>query len=770
MATLFDYLDAPAKPTQSSPKAAKGWGDPSKEQIFGRNDLASYIQQSKDVLRDAVPGSELHKRTMGEISIAEKEFSRMGGQPAQQTPQPASPQTAHQGGTFADYLDEPVSAKTKPTIQATAEKPGIVQQTLQTALNLKNQAPGFVASALDTVANLPSAVVGTIGYGAGRLFGLSPEEATAASQKTAQPLSNPIGRATGLAGTPEYQNAAPTQLNELIGSYAHKGAEAVGKATGANPTDIEQGVTAAMMGLPFVKAPIGRGINAVKAALPEYTTQVAGAPSAVVPRTGMNQSIGAAAAGNEARLAELHASASPEMKAAIESHVAQKAPITATDLKSIENHNNFNEFGMKATPGEMTQNINLLSDEYNSIKSNPQMAAALQERDPKLIAGFNKIKEDFAPESYSVDQPSRANTALTALKEKYDVREANINKKYQALRDANGGEFPIDGKTFADNAIVKLHKDLSYEATPPILLKALDRFANGEKMTFEQFERIRTITAAEMRKGGNESHAASLVRQALEDLPLTGDAAATLKPLANAARNAAREQKQLTDSKSPKYNAAYTAAANDTRSAAEIAQGVPHPASNAFFDKHVVGRGTSEMQLRRAIDELSGNQAALDELRAGVIHEAKAKSGIKNDAGAVSQAALSDFINKQMAGKLDVALGPEASAKLRRLSDVATKSEHVRKGGYANTSKTAIAQTPSPIGSGLKTLGGMAVNVGIGAASPATGAALAVAKTLSKPFFEKRALAKEAAALEKANLESVNPSKGLGYLSDIGKK
>ena len=681
----------------------------------------------------------------------------------------------------------------------------VVQKTLQNALNLRNQAPGFATSALDVIGNFPSAVAGTVGYWSGRAGGLTDKEATASAGKVSGALANPFGRMTGMAETPEYQNATPTRIQEIIGSLFGKGAEAVGQKYGISPTDIEQGVSAAMMAVPFAKAPIGRGVNAIKAALPEYTTQVAGAPVAVKgamgqsvgaaemspkdiasmqatfaskrgeltqPTNAIGQSIGAAATTDAARFAELMTRASPEVQMAVKAMTDAGHKVDTAGLNALENHINFEEFGMKATPGEESQNVALLSDEHNAVKSNPELAARLQERDPKLIEGFNKIKEEFAPEAHAVTQPERATVALEGLKEKYLGREADTSQKYQALRDANGGEFPIDGKSFADNAIKQLHKDLSYEATPPVLLKALERFSNGEAMTFEQFERLRTLTATEMRKGGTEGDTAVVIRQALEDLPLTGDAATTLKPLADAARKAAREQKQLMDPKSPKYNAAYTAAANDTRSAAEIALGVPHPASANFFDKHVIGKGASEMQLRRTIDELAGNQAALDELRAGTIHEAKTKSGVKDDTGSVSQAALNDFINNQMTGKLDVALGAEGAAKLRRLSDVATKSDHVRKGGYANVSNTAIAQTPSPIAEKFKSAADVTTQGALTAAHPLLGFGYGVLKAGLKGRSEAKAIAKAATEQEKVNKAAVAPGGGITYtpLSQIGKK
>jgi hypothetical protein len=81
-------------------------------------------------------------------------------------------------------------------------------------------------------------------------------------------------------------------------------------------------------------------------------------------------------------------------------------------------------------------------------------------------------------------------------------------------------------------------------------------------MDFEAFEALRTNLATEIRKAeragdGNASMALSIIRDSLEALPLTGEAAA-LKPLADAARTAARERFEAL-----KRDPAYKAAVDD---------------------------------------------------------------------------------------------------------------------------------------------------------------------------------------------------------------
>lgn len=793
MDDLFNLIAGDQPAAKTAPVAAKktaGRGDPTKEQIFGRNDLADYIKSAEESLPQMVPGSDLHSRTTRDLLAAQKAFSGMsGGQPQatqQTTAQPVQQASSDPlldliagTGATAQATEKTAGAQAKVQPQDIFNRP----KTPEASGDIRSAfSPQNITGAQETVRSLiQNPLVAAIG-GIKGIFQSIPEAISKgeAPAPIASRIADEFTKKYGYSPTSEQGQKFASVISDVLESSKLPPIipeiQALASAGGAKPQlakQFEKRANEIPTGNPLAKTAVTAAEMSPQDIASMQATFAAkrGGLTPSAPNA-MGQSIGAAATTDAARFNELMTRASPEVQTAVKAMTDAGHKVDAAGLKTLENHINFEEFGMKATPGEATQNVSLLSDEYNAVKSNPELAARLQERDPKLIEGFNKIKEDFAPEAHATDQPTRSTTVLEGLKEKYQARQENIASKYQELRDANGGEFPVDGKAFADNAIAKLHKDLSYEATPPVLLKALDRFSNGEQMTFEQFERLRTITAAEMRKGGTEGHTASVIRQALEDLPLNGEVSVTLKPLADAARNAAREQKQLMDPKSPKYNAAYTAAASDTRSAAEIAQGVPHPASANFFDKHVVGKGASEMQLRRTLDELAGNQAAIDELKAGTIHEAKAKSGIKDDSGSVSQAALNDFINKQMSGKLDVALGAEGAAKLRRLSDVATKSEHVRKGGYANVSKTAIAQTPSPVAEKLKSAADVATQGALTAAHPVLGFGYGVLKAGLKGKAEAKAIAKAAADQEKINKASVAPGGGITYtpLSQIGKK
>jgi len=112
------------------------------------------------------------------------------------------------------------SQPSAPDQTATEQLPqvrSLVGNILGAGLEMKRQVPGFLASAADVVASAPSAIASTIGYGAGRLFGLSPEQATEASQKVGGALAEPVGRLTGLSQTAGYRQALPNHVMEYMG-------------------------------------------------------------------------------------------------------------------------------------------------------------------------------------------------------------------------------------------------------------------------------------------------------------------------------------------------------------------------------------------------------------------------------------------------------------------------------------------------------------------------------------------------------------------------
>ena len=82
---------------------------------------------------------------------------------------------------------------------------------------------GNVVGAVDMLAGVPN----FIGYGAGRLFGLSPEEASKAAGKVPEAIAQPLGRLTGMSETEAYKKSIPVAIQNYIGEHLNEGAQSI---------------------------------------------------------------------------------------------------------------------------------------------------------------------------------------------------------------------------------------------------------------------------------------------------------------------------------------------------------------------------------------------------------------------------------------------------------------------------------------------------------------------------------------------------------------
>jgi len=377
MATLLDYLDAP----EAAPAAPTKSKQPSAQEMYGVKDLQDSLSQIQSTLPDYVPGSPSHKRALSDIQSIQSELQRHA----------TAPQSAPKTGTLLDFLDAPASPDlsgpgsitpqghlTPQQMEAAVKpaQPSSAAQALQRAFQLKQRAPGEVASVLDMVGNLPSQAVQAVGYGAGRLFGLNDKEALAAAAPVSQALANPAGRLMGVTDQPGYQASAPSMAQQAIGNVAQKGFEAVGERTGISPIDISQGVNAAMMFMPFAKAPIGRVASKIKSALPEYTVEYVGTtPSmgsvgAAAPVQKGLGSAGAAAFKEDPYAGQITGEESarggqfPQIKL---SKISQDVPKTEQAIRAQIANEILGDSG-QIRPGVVTGNENTLRNEHTLAK------------------------------------------------------------------------------------------------------------------------------------------------------------------------------------------------------------------------------------------------------------------------------------------------------------------------------------------------------------------------------------------------------------------
>lgn len=549
--------------------------------------------------------------------------------------------------------------------QTQPKQTGGVGSILQRALEMKQAAPATAASALDIVAGLPSMVAGTVGYGAGRLFGLSPEEATRASQKVAAPLAEPVGQLTRTAGTQAYQQALPTQAMQKVGEFAQKNiVEPVASRTGANEADIQNALNAAMLAAPAAGRGVAKGFAEAKAALP--TVRVERVP-------GM-QSGGAAATTNQAVLNEAINRASPELAAELKA-IDPKT----VNPKVLENYVKADQFGIKLTKGQATGDPNLISVERNERGLKPQLAEEYAKQNRALAEKAEEIKQKTAEGTFEPDYVANAERAIESFQQINKDKQAAIKTAYDELDKLGAGKIEVDSKTFGENAMKALTANEDIDFLPPTIKAKIEAYQGGKPMNFAQYENLRTQISRETRKAqraddGNAVYALNIARSELEKLPLLNETA-DAKIVADKARKLAAEEFGLLDKRRDTYNPVY----------ADIVNG---SADTSNFIPKVVIR-SKNTEFAKAMEMLKDNPDAIKQLRAGTLDYIISKS--KDASGNFSNAKFNQFVGNLDVNKKLTALFGEDAAQIKDLADVARLVEAQPKGSFVSTANTAPA-------------------------------------------------------------------------------
>jgi hypothetical protein len=656
-------------------------------------------------------------RVSGGSTVAPNKSTMSGLRPDLQA---SNDQTPILGNTLADLWDAPEGgykstagggrgsyegySATDETAGKTKQNIGRVRQifgdVLRRGLEAKQALPGFVAAAADVPASAPSALAGVVGYGASRVFGGTPEEATASSQKVAGAIAQPIGRMTGMAETPSYQQALPTQVMEYIGSHINEGSESIAKRFNVPVADVENAINAGLMAAGAV-APkaIGAAKQAFKEASKDLTIlqpaqaahQTAGAQT-----SGM-QSAGAAAVPNETVVKQALSVATPELQKAI-----SNVPVNKVNLPVLQRHIEADTLPVpvRLTEGQATGDVVKLSQEQNRRGQDPQLAQRFNEQNGQLVENLSTIRDKAAPDVYGSKTIENSQGIIDAYKSMDDSANTKIREAYKSLEDANGGQFPVDGVKLATDAEARLGKKLKTEFLPSSIKTQLDRFKSGEPMTFEQFEAMRTNLAAEIRKAersgdGNAAQAASIVRQSLEDLPMQGSAAANLKPLADEARSLAKARFDML-----KKDPAYKAAVDDA---------VP---ADKFIDKFVIN-GVNK-NINTMVQHLGKDSQAHQHMAAGTVNWLKDKAGIVDEQGNFSQAGYNKALKKLDDVKnLNEIFNPEAASQLKTLGNVARYTQAQPRGAFVNNSNTLVGALAEKAAKGVSYAAEKGLNVAV---------------------------------------------------------
>jgi len=689
----------------------------------------------------------------------------------------AAPQTT---SGVSDFLRESMQkrmAQQKGTEQIVGQ--GLKEAGEKTAGMLDVLYGGTIPAAAGTVAQ-------TVANAAGGITGLfgnrvvSPERAEQLGQNVTEAFSHPLGKLFGITGEQAYQQplnnvtanvTAPLakQVNHLFNDLGLT-PEQISEKTGIPAANIRNIVNVGSYAVPNVVAevvsPAAKAFsNAYKTVENMAVPQGAGGQMAqqFAAKKGAMGYSGGAAATTTATDAQAALAQAPE-------HIQQAfagrdpASFTPKEIEAINNHSQFARFDMSPTEGQALQDAKLMSDEHNerNLPGNEPLQKKFEERNDKLIQGFDKVRENVAPDVYETTPVSAANLALEKMVANDNMRKSVINAKYKALADANGGNLPLSGSQFVNDATQALQKANNARFLPAPVKEIMQEIGQGESMSFNDFENYRTILANEVRKtqragDGNATSAINTVRNALENIPMT-EASAPIKALADDARSTARARFKLIED-----NPAYKAAISDTRTPEEISLGMTHPAANNFLDKFYSGK-TPEVYLNRLIQEIGPQSEAHQGLNAATIDRIKGSSGVKgNNTGNVSQAALNKQVHNVYGENLSTMMGNEGTQWLHDLADVARKSDPTAiPGNYSNVSKSGMVVNAGPIGQVAEQAGGLAASALEHAINLKTGTpAGSMARTFFKAKAEQEAAEKLMAERQAKLQRTLSPTAGI---------
>jgi hypothetical protein len=376
---------------------------------------------------------------------------------------------------------------------ATQQKPPMVRQiignVLQKGFEAKQALPGFLASVADIPLSLPEFAAGTVAYPVARGMGGTDTQAQQFKTSFAEPFSYlKLGKSTGIEKTPAYQQSLPTKTMEFIGENINKGVTWIAEKTGLSPLDVQAAVDAGMLAAPVVVPKAAKVVTdtaqKIKEQLPTVTI-VREQP----PVTAGGQSVGAAATPNATMVQQAMSVATPELQQAL-----KDIPIDKINVPTFQRHIEADSLPVpvRLTEGQATGDIVKLSQEQNKRGKDTELAYRFNEQNQALVDNIREIRNRAAPDVYGTKTIENSQGVIEAYKQLDSDLTKVIDQNYQNLRDAAGGQFPVDAPVLLQNIQAKLKKQLLSNEAPKGQMAELKRLAKDKSMTFEDYLSLRT--------------------------------------------------------------------------------------------------------------------------------------------------------------------------------------------------------------------------------------------------------------------------------------
>ena len=709
MATLAELWEAEAPAPVKSAKV------PSQDQAMREKSRMDILQaEMKSAQERLVKGDP---RAQRDIEALTRE---MGGKVAR-TPAPTATPTATPtaapatSGTLADLWEstpaagQPGAPKEQPKEEKPKEGGTAVGrkavELLGSAQKAKQEFGASVASLADvTLGGIIPGITGPVTYAGARFIGKTPEQAAALEQKVVGATEKPFGKLLGVTETQAYKGEASRQLMDFIGQNINKGAEWISQKTGVPVNDVQNMIgTATVAAAPAVSKAATTTAKVIQETAPvvgkklgvgDLQVQPTAPPTAPTAPSGGMVSAGAAVVPDATTIKQALSVATPELQQAISS-----IPVDKVNIPTLQRHIEADTLPVpvRLTEGQATGDVVKLSNEQNRRGKDPVLAQRFNEQNGQLVENLGLIRDKAAPDVYGTKKIENSQGIIDAYKELDTNLNKGIDADYQALRDAAGGQFPVDAPQLLKNVQSKLKKELLSNEAPAGQFSELKRLADSNAMTFEDYLSLRRNLGAIARtsQDGNTRKAASYMIEELEKLPLQKEAAA-LKPLADKARASARARFQMLE-KDPAMKAA-------------VEDSVP---ADKFIDKFVVN-GVNK-NINTMVENLGRDSPAHQHMAAGTVNWLKDKAGIVDETGNFSQAGYNKAL-KQLddVQNLNMIFNQEAASQLKTLGNVARYTQAQPRGAFVNNSNTLVGALAEKAGKGVA----MGVESGLNLAVP----------------------------------------------------
>jgi hypothetical protein len=345
-------------------------------------------------------------------------------------------------------------------------------------------------------------------------------------------------------------------------------------------------------------------------------------------------------------------------------------------------------------PVQITRERNLAKVGANSEDPNLQTLAQVENANNRaLIDRLNTLGASRGGDPYQAGEQ-----VIGALRRFDDAAKSRVTKLYDEARQLGGGDIPLDGAAFVNQASRALDANMRGAFLPAEFRNVLQDIASGKvPMTISTQEQLRTMLATAQRgsRDGNTSAALGIVRDALENAQPMQSVSRAVGPAVPGARGNTATPDEV--------NRAFTAARQAHRARMKLQEETPalaaaldNEAPDQFVRKFVLSdSGKANARDLAALSAvLRTDQQASTAVRSEVLNHLKrvALNQATDEVGTFSQSAFNRELSRIGEQKLRaIGFSADDISQLRQVGRAASYLQIQPKGSAVNNSNTASA-------------------------------------------------------------------------------